>query len=526
MPASSGQENNLPATGPARRTEVAAPQNPGTLRRQAVSGAFWYGGSRAVIQLISWGVTIAVARVLLPNDYGLLGMALVYVGFVDFLNELGLGAAIIQLQVITAEDLDTIFWFGLSTSTVFYLLTLLLAPWMARFFHQPALTRLLCVTGISFLVSGSRVVPWNMLTRDVDFKHRSISESLGTLAGAITTLVLAYRGCGVWALALGFLMPNAVMTAQVYAQTGWRPRLRFSPASLRRCLTFSMNVAGARVAWYLEDNSDRFMVGKFLGDQALGFYGFAQRFGPEMSGRFLGMAMQVAFPVYARMQDDVERLAKSFLTSTELICAAIFPIPIGLFLVADDALPWLLTAKWLPMILPFKILCWAALLKTVHSVTGPAVLARGAAAVTFRFHVMSLCVLGSSYLIATRFGLVGVCWVWLTVYPILVSYWLARTRSIIGYQWRELGRALRPALIATAVMLGSVSLAQVWLLPRLHVSPPIRIALTVVIGASAYIAPLTLFFFDTLRRGREFVRPQSKLSDVHARENYIEPVHP
>ena len=481
------------------------------LRHRAVTGAVWYGGSRLIIQLISWLVTLVVARLISPSDYGLLGMALMYVGLVEFVNELGLGAAIVQFKEITTEDLDTIFWLGLGTSTVLYLLTLAAAPSVARFFHQPALVHLLWVTGVSFVISGLRIVPWNLLTRDVDFKRRSIAESFGRLAGAGVTLLLAYRGWGVWALAFGFLVPNLVMTAQVYLQSSWRPRLRFCRKSLRRCLGFSANVAGARMAWYLEDNADQFIVGRFLGSQALGFYGFAQRFGTEMTGRILSILVQVAFPVYSRIQDETERFKKLFLMSTELVCTLLFPLAIGLFLVADDAIPWLLTEKWVPMILPLKILCWAVIPKTIHSLTGPPVLAKGGAALTFRYHVISLIVLSVSYFVGTRFGLPGVCFVLVTIYPLLVLYWLASSRRLIGYEWRELGRALCPALAGSVVMLALTLLVKSWVLNLFPPTPLFRVSLIMLTGGTSYVGTVLLVSPGILQRTRAYLRRDSTL---------------
>ena len=488
---------------------VSQPNN--NLKHLAVTGALWYGGSRVVIQLISWLVTIVVARLISPGDYGLLGMALMYVGLIEFLNELGLGAAIVQFKEIAAEDLDTIFWFGLSTSTVLYLLTLAMAPSVAQFFHQPALVHLLWVTGLSFLISGLRIVPWTLLTRDVDFKRRSIAESFGRLAGAGITLLLAYRSWGVWALALGFLVPNLVMTAQVYLQSSWRPRWRFCRVSLRRCLGFSANVAGARMAWYLEDNADQFIVGKFLGSQALGFYGFAQRFGTELTGRILSILVQVAFPVYSRIQDETERFKKLFLMSTELVCTLLFPLAIGLFLVADDAIPWLLTAKWMPMIIPLKILCWAVIPKTIHALTGPPVLAKGGAALTFRYHVISLIVLSVSYFVGTRFGLPGVCFVLVTIYPLLVLYWISSSRKMIGYEWQELGRALYPSLAGSAMMLAMVLLAKSLIINLLPPTPLFRVSLIMLTGGISYIGVVLLVSPGILQRTRAYLRRDSTL---------------
>lgn len=468
-----------------------------SIRKKAVHAFAWYGGSRVIVQAFSWAMTLVVARLVAPGDYGLLGMALLVIGLVDFINELGFGAAIVQRKEIEAEDLNTLFWFGLGTSLLLYGLTMVASPWIAQFFNQPKLTALLRLMGVYFLITALRSVPWNMLTREVDFKRRSIAEMIGNLAGAIVTVVLAYNGWGVWALAWGMLTPNTVMTMQVFAQTGWRPQWRFNRACLKRHLGFSLNVVGSRVAWYLQDNSATFIIGKFLGDQALGFYTLATRIGMELSGRVLSIINQVAFPLYSRLQDDPHRLKGCFLNSMQLVSAVLFPISAGLFLVADDLLPLLLTSKWSPMILPVKILCWAGLLKTIETLGWPAVLAKGKAGVVMKFNVACVVILPLSFWIGTHWGLSAVCYVWLTVFPLLVAYWLIITKPIIGFSWGEFANTLRPSALSMIAMLTVVAVGR---MAFIHLLPPIvRLIVTVLLGTAAYAGSFALIFRRDLR---------------------------
>ena len=168
-----------------------------SLKDQAVRGVVWYGGSRAVIQLLSWVLTIAVARVLVPEDYGLFGMCSVYTGLVDFLNELGFGAAIVQRKEVSEDDLHTLFWFGVAVSLLIYGLTYLAAPLVAAFYRHDRVTEVLRVMGLVFIFTNLRLVPWNLLTRAVDFKRRSIVEVVSNMLGVVSTFLLARTGWGV-----------------------------------------------------------------------------------------------------------------------------------------------------------------------------------------------------------------------------------------------------------------------------------------------------------------------------------------
>ena len=494
-----------------------------SLRQKAVRATLWFGGSRFVIQGINWCVTLATARLLMPSDYGALGIVLLYAGCVDFLNELGLGAALIQRKELAAEDLDTVFWFGISMSTGMYLLTLGLAPFVAQFFKQPLLTKLLPVMGLNFIVSGLRVVPWNMLTRQMDFKRRSIAESFGNLCGGLITYVMARFGFGVWALAAGYMVPNLAITIQVYFQSHWRPRLHFSFVHLKQLLGFSLSVVGSRLTWYLQDSSDTFVIGKCLGTQALGYYGIAMRLGSESTGRFLSIVNQVAFPLYSRMQHDRDKIKNYFLAATELICATIFPILIGIFMVADVAIPWVMTAKWAPVILPLKILCLAGIFKTIGNLPGAAVLANGYAKLQFYFCFAQLMIMPACYFAGTfyrglpftfsasisapwYYGLIGVCLVWITIYPVVNVVYIWRTRTIVGYRWEEFFCAIAPGTISTVLMATALLLQQ-------HFTPTAlpslaRVMISVGLGAVVYAGCLIGLFRQSLLRMIRMFRPQ------------------
>jgi len=480
------------------------------LREKAVRGAAWYGGTRLLIQLFSWVMTIAIARVLSPGDFGLLAMALVYTGLVEFLNELGLGAAIVQKKEIRDEDLDTLFWFGLGISAAIYGLTILVAPLIGAFFAQPQLAAILRVLGLMFLITNVRLVPWNLLTRAMDFKRRSLAETSGNLIGVILTLVLAYRGLGVWSLVIGMLTRETLVAVLVYHQTGWLPRARFTSLSLRQTLTFSLNLSGARVAWYIYDNSDRLLVGKFLGDQVLGYYTMAIRLTTELASRVLAIINQVAFPLYSRLQDDLERLKRYFLISIQMTCIVIFPLLAGLSLVSGDLVPLLFKEKWTPMVPAVNILSWAAMVIMIHSLAAPIVLARGQPSLLLRFNLLSLAILPAAFFVATKYGLTGVCLVWLLVFPLLALLWFSWAKKCIGFRWVEVWHAARPGSISTMAMTAVLILCEMTVLRP--ADPLLRMAIEIALGVVAYAGCLFVFFPQPLRQMHHALRFQKSTS--------------
>ncbi|HXI85238.1 MAG TPA: lipopolysaccharide biosynthesis protein [Verrucomicrobiae bacterium] len=474
------------------------------LKDKAVRGVIWYGGSRAIIQLLSWVLTIAVARVLVPEDYGLFGMCSVYTGLVDFLNELGFGAAIVQRKEVSEDDLHTLFWFGVVVSLLIYGLTYLVAPLVAVFYRHEQVTPVLRALGLVFILTNLRLVPWNLLTRAVDFKRRSILEVVGNMLGVVSTFLLARAGWGVWSLVLGVLIREAVLCVLVFAQSHWRPRFKFAWVNLRELSSFSLNLSAARIAWYLYDNSDRLIIGRYLGDQTLGYYTLATRLTTELSGRVLSIINQVAFPVYSRLQDDHDRLKSYFLTSVQLACLVIVPVLAGLSLVSGDVIPLLLKPKWAPMIPALNIMCWAAMIMMINSLSGPLLLAKGKTGLLLKFNLLNLAVMPPVFYFAARSGLQAICLVWLLVFPVLALVWIAAVKRCVVFHWSELGEALRPAFVSTAVMVLTVFLPQITILKSLGPVP--RTAIETVLGIGGYVACLLLLFPQPLQNILQFVR--------------------
>jgi O-antigen/teichoic acid export membrane protein len=470
---------------------ATAPE-PGGLRRRAVHGTLWFGGSRLVTQATTWLITIVVVRLLTPADYGLFGYAALIAGFTDLVAELGLGAAIVQRRDLDETDLETVFWLSLGLAGVVYGAAWLSAPAVAGFFSQPQLIDVLRVSMLTFLISSLRVISWSLLTKHVDFKRRSIAETIGTIAGSVTTLALAWAGRGVWALVFGQIVRQSVLTLACMLLRPWRPRGRFSRAGAGRVLGFGARTSGGRVAWYLYSNADYLVVGKLLGQQALGFYTLVFEFAMLPADRISSVVNQVAFPVYAQLQDRPEPFKRYFLTTMTLISIVTCPIMLGLWSVADIAVPALLTPTWQPIVGPLQIMCVLGMVMSISSLIAPAVNAKGRPGLVLRFNLICLAVMPAGFVVGSRYGLAGVCWAWVILFPAVAAIWFRMTRPLIGYTWGELAAALLPAAAAAASM-GLVLTLVRSATAVMPIGLP-RLAMLIMAGAATYGLVLLLGF--------------------------------
>jgi len=487
-----------------REAPAPEPAEPGGLRRRAVHGTLWFGGSRTVTQAVTWLITIVVVRLLTPGDYGLFGYATLVAGFTDLIAELGLGAAIIQRRELGDTDLETVFWLSLSMAGFVYGATWLSAPALAAFFGQPPLIDVLRVSMLTFVISSVSVISWNLLTKQVDFKRRSIAEMIGTIGGSATTLAMAWAGRGVWALVVGQLVRQSMLTLACLIMQPWWPRGRFSRQGVRNVLGFGVRTSGGRIAWYLYSNADYLVVGKLLGQRALGYYTLVYEFATLPAGRVTTLINQVAFPVYAQLQDRPEQFRRLFLTTVTFVSVITFPLLIGLIAVADVAVPVLLTQKWMPITTPLQIMSIAGMVMSVSSLIAPAVLAKGRADLVLRSNVINLAVMPIGFLVGSRFGLDGVCWAWLIVFPVVTAIWFAMTRALIDYRWRELVVALLPASVSVVAM--AMALAVVRPATALVSLEPLRLAILVAAGAATYGLVLLLGFRRRVQELREAIR--------------------
>ena len=480
------------------------------LKQRAVTGGIWYGGTRIIIQSMTWVVTVLVARVLSPSDYGLYGFGTLVTGLVDLISELGIGAAIIQRRDLEEDELGTVFWLSLSFSLFAYGITWLCAPFIASFFNQPQLVLVLRVLMLTFFISSLRIISWNLLTKRVDFKRRSQIEVAANLTGSATTLVMAYTGFGVWSLITGILSRQAMLTLGCYWILPWRPHLRITKTGFHKVFGFGLYVSASRVAWYLHSNADSFIVGKLLGQQQLGFYSMMYQFIALPVDRISSIVNQVAYPVYSEIQDQPERLKRYFLKLVGLVSLITFPLFCGMFLVVDIAIPVLLTQKWTPLVAPLRLMCGVGMLMSISVLISPAVLAKGRPELSLKFGILCLVIMPAGYFIGARYGLVGVCWAWLILYPVVTTIWCVITRRVIGYKWAELVAALKPAASCTAGMCTFVVGVRAATDSRCH--GLIQLVILVGAGVGSYLIVFGLGFRSRLAELRALFSREKKVA--------------
>jgi O-antigen/teichoic acid export membrane protein len=421
--------------------------------QRAFSGAIWLGTFKVASQTFSWIATIIIARILLPEDYGIMEMATILTGYVALFSELGLGAAIIQRETINEEELSSLFWFLVFWGVTLAVGCMLLAyPTVAIFSER----RLLSVTqsvSVLFIIGSFIIIPKNILNRELRFKTIGIIETISVTISCVVMIVIAKSGGGVWTLIGGHIIREVLRCILFYCISSWRPQLHFNLKEIRPYLKFGINVAGTSSLHYIIAKSDRFFCGKILGTGNLGYYSLALQLASVPNDKLIYLIKTVSFPIFSRYQKSYEEFNRFYLKITNLIAFIVFPVYIGGIFLSDELIPLVLGSKWTPMIFPFKLLCITQLINSMGTLVGISNTAQGRPHWNFYMALISVIVLPFGFFVSSKYGLNSLPIPWITVYPLLTFVFLYITLRKIRISFNQYLRVLKHPLFATISML-------------------------------------------------------------------------
>lgn len=461
-----------------------------TLRAQTLSGLRWTAGARLAAQVFTWAITLVVIRLLSPSDYGLLAMATVFVAFLAMLSELGLGAAVVQRAEIADADLRGVFGAVLAMNAGLALALVLGAPAIGAFYGEPKVVPVLRVLAAGFLVNAFAVIPDAILQRRMEFRARSLTDLASTVAGSLVTLGLALAGFGVWALVAGSLATNLLKTIaiNVLARTLRWPS--FGVRNIRTLLSFGGTLTAVQFLWFFFTQIDMVIAGRWLGNELAGFYAVAAHLASLPNQRIAGIVNQVAFPMFARIQHDVDAVGRHVLYGVRILCIAVFPMLWGIAVVAPELVAAVFGAKWEPAVLPLQVLGLVMPLRMINNFVPNAVQGMGRADVILRNAAVASVVAPVAFLVGASYGLTGLCLAWVAWVPIVFLYGMSNMLPVLGLGFRRLARAMFPSLGAAAVMCVAVVATRA-AMPEAWIAAA-RLAILVGAGVLSYAAATAL----------------------------------
>ena len=490
-----GLRNDLETTTP-KTVSLSPPAlasfvEAGRLDHHLLGGLAWTAAGKWSSQILYWASLLAVARLLSPSDFGLVGMAAIYLGLVQTFSEFGFGLAIITLQDLTDEQVEQINAMALLFGVVGFGLSCAVARPLGTFFHSRQLPAVVVAMGTTFVLSGFRTVPYSLLQKEMRFKLLSIMETSQAVAQALSTLAFAALGLHYWALVLGNIVNAATATALPFS---WRPRGFARPRleSMRQALRFSRHLMVARLAWYGYSNADFLVAGRTLGEAPLGAYVLAWNFANVILDQTTALVGRITPAFFSAVQTEHAALRRYLRSLTEGLALVTFPATIGLGLVAPEFVRITLGPKWEGVVTPLRLLTFYASFRSITTLLGQVLTVLGETSFIMWNNISALVLLPTAFLIGSRWGTAGIAWAWILGYPFvaLPLYW--RTFRGINMQVREYFGAIRAPLNACAALAAAVVVLR-WALNSRGL-PAIRFSLEVLAGATAYVLIMMTFY--------------------------------
>lgn len=458
-------------------------QKPRSLTQKAVSGATWTGASSALTQAISLLGTLVLARLLTPEDYGLVGMARLAIGLIAIFRELGTTAAIIQRKQLSQEFLSSVFWANLGLAAVTFVFAIATSPMVALFFHQSKIGPIVQLLAVGFIVSALSSVPSALLNREMAFRKVMMIETGSAGFATCLAVGMALRGAGVWSLVVSSLASTCVTTVFLWWSCPWRPKWLLSWTELRSIASFSLNLSGFNLVNYFSRNADNTIVGRYLGAYQLGFYQLAYNvmlYAVQNISQVMG---RVLFPVFAKVQDDNERFRQAYTKAVSTIAVVTFPMMAGVMAVADPFVRAVLGEKWHPVASLLVILAPVGLMQSVVTTVGNIYYAKGRADWLFRWGLLGTAVSVGSFFAGLPWGIRGVAVGYLIANLLLIYPAFAVPFRLIDMKMGDFLRPLWPILGFSIVML--VTVRTLGFLLRLE-KPAEQLAILVPAGVLVY----------------------------------------
>lgn len=475
-------------------TEDNRSNHPG-LKMQAARSVAWTSLAQVGAQAISIIGTPILARVLLPEEFGIVVTVGILTGLVTLLGEFGLGAAIIYRKDVTQEHIATSYWFNIVVGALLTGFTILGAPYAAEYFHNPVVRPVAYVLAFTFLINSFSWAHGCLMMKDLQFKAMAIINIASIALRVIVSVVLAvYFDMGVWALVYGELAKTTVSSIARFFAHPWRPVFSFHWDKFRELFSYGINLTGARIFDYFSKNVDSILIARLLSVTQLGFYNFSTSMPNKVQYEFTQSINRVLFPVYCRVQDDNPRFGVGLVKTLRLIALISMPLLIGLMIVAEPFVNLYYGPGWEPVIAPLRILCIAGIARAILGTNGAVLNAKGRPDIVFWWSVIRLpLTVALIWFFAPR-GVVGIATgMTIAAFASLVTAKIGA--NLIELPFTKWLGALIPATVGSLVMAAALLGVQHYALPA-GATEALQLGVLIPLGGLVYLAVVRSLFRD------------------------------
>jgi O-antigen/teichoic acid export membrane protein len=424
----------------------------GQLDRVLVSGVAWVASARWTSQVLRWAATLFMAKLLLPSDYGIVGLSMILIGLVQQVAEFGLGSAVVQHRELTRDAERRLAGVALLIGAAMAVVAASSAPLVAAFFKQDALLLVVPVLSIRFVIDSLATIPRGLLNRALRFRELALIEAAESIVMAVVGLAAAFVWRSYWALVAANVVSGVVFALLANLRAPILPKWPRGFSELVPLLRFGRDVVISRLLWFWYTNSGFVVVGKLFSKEAVGAFTFAWSIAGMPAEKLASMIMSVVPGVFSSAKTRPGEMRRLFVGILQGIAVVTFPLSVGLALVAEPLVMNVFGAQWVDAVDPLRLLSLYFVFRVVSALEPVVLLARHETHIDRNFTAVFAVIMPIAFLIGARWGLVGVAAAWF-VQPVISLPLQARyVWSKIGVTWGAWARALWPAASSAAVM--------------------------------------------------------------------------
>lgn len=475
------------------------------LKKSIVSGLFWKFGERILAQGVSFIISVVLARLLMPSDYGTVSIVLVFINIANVFVTSGFSTALVQKNDASELDFSTNFYCSLGISLIVYFIMFLLAPFIEMFYKMDGLTLIIRVFSLRIPISAFSAIQHAYVERHMMFKKYFYSTIFGTLLSGVVGIIFAYLGAGVWALIAQYFTNTIVDIAVLFITVPWRPRLQFSASSAKQMMNYGWKILAADLSGTFFDQLRSLLVGKFYTSSDLAYYNKGKQLPSLITTNISSTIMTVLFPAIANIKDETERVKQLTRKAVKTLSYVVSPMLFGLAAVAEPLTVILFTEKWHDCYVFIQILSISSALGLINTASLQTIKAVGRSDILLKLELYKKPVYFILLIIGVLINVKAVAYTMLlyTVYGAYVNAY--PLRRIINYSFREQLEDLSFSIITSAGMFLIIQFVYLFLDSYI-----LMLILGVIIGVLFYISFSVIFKNDTfselLEAFRKFMR--------------------
>lgn len=472
------------------------------LKEQATKGVLWSLIERFSVQGVQFVIGIIMARLLCPEDYGLIGMLAVFMAISQVFIDGGFSTALIQKNDRNDTDYSTVFYINLLISILIYFCLYLSAPYIASFYNQPLLEDITKVYGLNLIINALAAVNKTILVINVDFKTQSKISLTSAIISGIVGIYYAYNGLAVWSLVIQVIVSALLNVILSFLYVKWRPKFTFSVESFNKLFAFGSKVLIASIIGSVYSNLYSLAIGKRFSVAELGYYSRANQFPALLSDNIGGILARVSLPILSKIQDDDERLVRAYSRYIKVATFIVFPLVMMLCGISKPLVYLLLTEKWSPVIILMQILCFNYVLDPITKVNLNLLYVKGRSDLILKLEIIKKSIAFTILIVSLFFSLKIVC-VGLVFYCLIATYLNCHyTGKLLNYGFFVQIKEVYPAfLMSIVVLVVSYAVSEIMSNYFFAIILSVLLSAIVYVGLSFFTKNDTLFEVISIMKG-------------------------